>query len=225
MARPDPAGDVPALRPPLVDPKAHRGLTSLGSLLIDDTVGRGQPHGATPHPTARNGEASSPLRPREIPLATAGTPKPCRPCEVPRPSLGKPLPGTPSTRNLVVGVGAVEGVSYGDGVARVGLTRGVVYHQSEKANLNRLQSKKMPPFLRSDLEPRVATHHTSHLSTSISSSTHVPHLYIPYTPVPRPLHPRHLQRVRILPPLTNKVFIISKKRKLIKQHYKPKIFL
>jgi hypothetical protein len=45
MARPDPAGDVPALRPPLVDPKAHRGLTSLGSLLIDDTVGQGQPTG------------------------------------------------------------------------------------------------------------------------------------------------------------------------------------
>ena len=122
MARPDPAGDVPALRPPLVDPKAHRGLTSLGSLLIDDTVGRGQPHVATPHPTARNGEASSPLRPREIPLDTAGTPKPCRPCAMRSPSAiaGKTLPQTPSTRNLVVGVGAVEGVSYGDSVARVG---------------------------------------------------------------------------------------------------------
>ena len=55
---------------------------------------------------------------------------------------GKTLPRTPSTRNLVVGVGAVEGVSYGDGVARVGLTRGVVYHQKVKANLNRLQTKK-----------------------------------------------------------------------------------
>ena len=53
---------------------------------------------------------------------------------------GKTLPRTPSTRNLVVGVGAVEGVSYGDGVARVGLTRGVVYHQKVKANLNRLQT-------------------------------------------------------------------------------------
>ena len=55
---------------------------------------------------------------------------------------GKTLPGTPSTRNLVVGVGAVEGVSYGDGVARVGLTHGEVYHHSEKANINRLQTKK-----------------------------------------------------------------------------------
>ncbi len=55
---------------------------------------------------------------------------------------GKTLPRTPSTRNLVVGVGAVEGVSYGDGVARVGLTRGVVYHQKVKANRNRLQTNK-----------------------------------------------------------------------------------
>ena len=71
----------------------------------------------------------------------------------------------------------------------------------------------MPLFLRSDLDPRVVTHHTSHLSTSISSSTHlICTVYIPYTPMPRPLHPRHLQRVRILPPLTIKVFIISKKK-------------
>ena len=39
-----------------------------------------------------------------------------------------------------------------------------------------------------------------------------PHTYIPYTPMPCPLHPRRLQRVRILPPLTIKVFIISKKK-------------
>ena len=44
-------------------------------------------------------------------------------------------------------MGAVEGVSYGDGVARVGLTRGEVYHQLEKANINRLQQKKLAePF-------------------------------------------------------------------------------
>ena len=61
---------------------------------------------------------------------------------------GKTLPGTPSTRNLVVGVGAVEGVSYGDGVARVGLTRGEVYYQLEKANKN-----KKDPRVRTFSEP------------------------------------------------------------------------
>ena len=70
----------------------------------------------------------------------------------------------------------------------------------------------MPPFLRSDFDPRVVTHHTSHLLTSISGSTHVLYMYIPYTQMPRPLHPHHLQRVQILPPLTIKVFIISKKK-------------
>ena len=142
MARPDPVGDVPALRPPLVDPKAHRGLTSLGSLLIDDTVDRGQPHVATPNPTARNGEASSPPPTSRNSPRYSGYAQTLPTMRSPSAIAGKTLPRTPSTRNLVVGVGAVEGVSYGDGVARVGLTRGVVYHQKVKANLNRLQTKK-----------------------------------------------------------------------------------
>ena len=74
MARPDPVGDVPALRPPLVDPKAHRGLTPLGSLLIVDTVVQGQPTGrpwdsqpetGKPHPPA--GLAKFPSLQRVLP--------------------------------------------------------------------------------------------------------------------------------------------------------------
>ena len=147
MARPDPGGDVPALRPPCRHPicKAHRGLTPLGSLPIDDTVVRARvsPREDTGEPCFPQPEMGKPHSPSGLAIfpSLSGYTQTLPTMRSPSAIAGKTLPGTPSTRNLVVGAGAAEWVSHGDGVARVGLTRGVAYHQKEKANLNRLQKK------------------------------------------------------------------------------------
>jgi hypothetical protein len=102
---------------------------------------RGSPRGDPASHSPKRGSLTPPPTSRNSPRYS-GYAQTLPTMRSPSAIAGKTLPRTPSTRNLVVGVGAVEGVSYGDGVARVGLTRGVVYHQKVKANLNRLQTKK-----------------------------------------------------------------------------------
>ena len=136
-----PREDVPALRPPLVDPMAHRGLTPPRDPSGCCYGATGQPAG---RPSKSQPETVKPLPPSGLAKFPSLQWVLSNPADHASPSAiaGKTLTGTPSTRNLVIGVGAVEGVSYGDGVARVGLTRGEVYHQLEKANINRLQQKQ-----------------------------------------------------------------------------------